>query len=149
MSSARTYLDFERPLAELDSKIDDLKALNGSDAKSGGGVDVTEEVARLEAKAEKQLKAIYAKLGAWEKTQVARHPSRPHFHDYLDGMITDFTPLSGDRKFGDDQAMIGGLGRLRGRPIVILGQEKAMIRNPALNIISVWPGLKATAKLYA
>ncbi len=123
MSSARTYLDFERPLAELDSKIDDLRALNG-DEKGAGAVDVSEEVARLEDKADKQLKTIYAKLGAWEKTQVARHPSRPHFHDYLDGMITDFTPLSGDRKFGDDQAMIGGLGRLRGQPIVIIGQEK-------------------------
>ena len=119
MSTARTYLDFERPLAELDGKIDDLKALNGPD-----GVDVSEEVGRLEDKAQTQLKSIYAKLGAWEKTQVARHPSRPHFGDYINGMITDFTPLSGDRKFGDDQAMIGGLGRLRGRPIVIMGQEK-------------------------
>lgn len=119
MSTARTYLDFERPLAELDGKIDDLKALNGPD-----GVDVSEEVARLEDKAQSQLKSIYAKLGAWEKTQVARHPSRPHFGDYINGMISDFTPLSGDRKFGDDQAMIGGLGRLRGRPIVIMGQEK-------------------------
>lgn len=118
-STARTYLDFERPLAELDGKIDDLKALNGPD-----GVDVSEEVTRLEDKASKQLKSIYAKLDAWEKTQVARHPSRPHFGDYIGGMITDFTPLSGDRKFGDDQAMIGGLGRLRGRPIVIMGQEK-------------------------
>ncbi|PHS37505.1 MAG: acetyl-CoA carboxylase carboxyl transferase subunit alpha [Robiginitomaculum sp.] len=130
MSSARTYLDFERPLAELDSKIDDLKALNGSGAdgadgaKDGSRIDVTEEVVRLEDKATKQLQAIYAKLGPWEKTQVARHPSRPHFHNYLDGMMTDFTPLAGDRKFGDDQAMIGGLGRLRGRPIVIIGQEK-------------------------
>ena len=122
-NTARTYLDFERPLAELDGKIDDLRSLNGP-AKDGGGVDVSEEVARLEEKASKQIKTIYAKLGAWEKTQVARHPSRPHFGDYINGMITDFTPLSGDRKFGDDQAMIGGLGRLRGRPIVIMGQEK-------------------------
>jgi len=118
-NTARTYLNFERPLAELDGKIDDLKGMNGSD-----GVDVSEEVARLEEKANKQLKSIYAKLGAWEKTHVARHPSRPHFGDYIKGMIRDFTPLSGDRKFGDDQAMIGGLGRLRGRPIVIMGQEK-------------------------
>ncbi|PHQ60164.1 MAG: acetyl-CoA carboxylase carboxyl transferase subunit alpha [Robiginitomaculum sp.] len=122
-NTARTYLDFERPLAELDGKIDDLKALN-TPAKDGAGVDLSEEVVRLEDKASKQLRSIYAKLGAWEKTQVARHPSRPHFGDYINGMITDFTPLSGDRKFGDDQAMIGGLGRLRGRPIVIIGQEK-------------------------
>ncbi|MCF6275102.1 MAG: acetyl-CoA carboxylase carboxyltransferase subunit alpha [Robiginitomaculum sp.] len=122
-NTARTYLDFERPLAELDGKIDDLKALNGS-GQDGGGVDVSAEVARLEGKAQAQLKSIYAKLDAWEKTQVARHPSRPHFGDYINGMISDFTPLSGDRKFGDDQAMIGGLGRLRGQPIVIMGQEK-------------------------
>jgi acetyl-CoA carboxylase carboxyl transferase subunit alpha len=122
-NTARTYLDFERPLAELDGKIDDLKALN-TPTKEGGGVDVSEEVGRLEEKANKQLKSIYSKLGAWEKTHVARHPSRPHFGDYIKGMISDFTPLSGDRKFGDDQAMIGGLGRLRGRPIVIMGQEK-------------------------
>ena len=121
--TTRTYLDFERPLAELDSKIDDLKAMNG-DAKEKGGVDVSEEVARLEEKAKKQLTTIYAKLGAWEKTQVARHPSRPHFGDYINGMITDYSPLSGDRKFGDDQAMQGGLGRLHGKPIVIIGQEK-------------------------
>lgn len=126
-NTARTYLDFERPLAELDGKIDDLRALNdpgNSGGKDGGDVDISEEVARLEDKANKQLKSIYAKLGAWEKTQVARHPSRPHFGDYIKSMISDFTPLSGDRKFGDDQAMIGGLGRLRGHPIVIIGQEK-------------------------
>ena len=118
-NTARTYLDFERPLAELDSKIDDLKAMNGPDE-----VDVSDEVAKLEEKAKKQLTSIYSKLGAWEKTQVARHPSRPHFGDYIQGMITDYSPLSGDRKFGDDNAMQGGLGRLRGQPIVIIGQEK-------------------------
>ncbi len=118
-TSARTYLDFERPLAELDSKIDELKAMNGPD-----GVDVSEEVARLEEKAAKQLKSIYAKLGPWEKTQIARHPARPHFKDYVRYLITDFTPLAGDRKFGEDQAMIGGLGRLGNTPVVIMGQEK-------------------------
>ncbi len=116
---ARTYLDFERPLAELDGKIEDLKALNGPD-----GVDVSEEVARLQDKAESQLKSIYAKLGPWEKTQIARHPARPHFNDYLLGLIRDFTPLAGDRKFGDDQALIGGTGMLGDIPVVILGQEK-------------------------
>ena len=118
-TSARTYLDFERPLAELDSKIDELKAMNGPD-----GVDVSEEVNKLEDKAAKQLKAIYSKLGPWEKTQVARHPARPHFKDYIRHLITDFTPLAGDRKFGEDQAMIGGLGRLGSIPLVIMGQEK-------------------------
>ena len=119
MRATRTYLDFERPLAELDSKIDELKALNGPD-----GVDVSDEVAKLEDKAQKQLKTIYAKLGAWEKAHVARHPGRPHFKDYVHSLISDFTALSGDRKYGEDQALIGGLGRLRGQPIVIMGQEK-------------------------
>lgn len=116
---ARTYLDFERPLAELDSKIDELKALNGPD-----GVNISSELEKLQEKANAQLKSIYAKLGPWDKTQIARHPSRPHFKDYLSGLISDFVPLAGDRKFGDDKAMIGGLGRLSGQPIVIIGQEK-------------------------
>jgi len=117
--STRTYLDFERSLAELDNKIDELRAMNGPD-----GVDVTDEVARLEEKANKQLKSIYSKLGSWEKTQVARHPSRPHFHTYVQQLVCDFTPLAGDRKFGEDQAMIGGLGKLGSQSIVIMGQEK-------------------------
>jgi len=119
MSTARTYLDFERPLAELDSKIDELKALNGP-----SGIDVSDEVAQLQDKAAKQLDTIYAKLGPWQKTQVARHPSRPHFSDYLAALITDFTPLSGDRKFGEDEALLGGLGKLGGQSIVIMGHEK-------------------------
>ncbi len=119
MSDARTYLDFERSIAELDSKLEELRAMNGPD-----GIDVSEEVAKLEAKSLKQLKSIYTKLGPWEKTQVARHPSRPHFSDYVKGLVTDFTPLSGDRKFGDDDALIGGLGKLRGQSVVIMGHEK-------------------------
>ncbi len=116
--TARTYLDFERSLAELDSKIDELKALNGP-----GGVDIGSELEKLEEKAKEQLKSIYSKLGPWEKTQIARHPARPHFKDYL-ALVSDFTPLAGDRKYGDDKAMIGGLGRLHGQEIVIIGQEK-------------------------
>lgn len=119
MSKTRTYLDFERPLAELDSKIDELKALNGPD-----GIDVSEEIGKLETKAEKQLKTIYAKLEPWQKTMVARHPSRPHFCDYVEALITDFTDLAGDRKFGEDEALISGLGKFRGQSVVILGQEK-------------------------
>ncbi len=119
MSTARTYLDFERPLAELDSKIDELKALNGPN-----GIDVSDEVAQLQAKAVKQLNTIYAKLGPWQKTLVARHPARPHFSDYLAALFTDFTPLSGDRKFGEDEALIGGLGKLGGQSVVVMGHEK-------------------------
>ena len=119
MSSARTYLDFERPVAELDSKIDELKAMNGPE-----GLDVSDEVKQLQAKADKQLKTIYGKLGPWEKTQVARHPARPHFSDYVKGLVTDFTSLAGDRKFSDDDALLGGLGNMGGQSVVVMGHEK-------------------------
>ena len=93
---ARTYLDFERPIAELDSQIQ--TALTG-------GNDISE----LEAKAQAELKSLYSKIGPWEKTHVARHPARPHYSCYIDALISDYTPLSGDRKFGDDHALLGGL----------------------------------------
>ena len=118
--TARTYLDFERPLAELDSKIDDLMALQANDA----AVDVSDEISQLKKKSSKQLETIYKKIGPWEKTQVARHPQRPHFSQYVSGLVSEYTPLSGDRKFGDDDALLGGLGRLLGRPVVVMGHEK-------------------------
>ncbi len=124
MNTARTYLDFERSIAELDSKIDELTAINGNTAGDAQDVDVSGAVAKLQDKANKQLESIYAKLGAWEKTQVARHPNRPHFKDYIQGFVTDFTPLSGDRKFGEDNALLGGLGKIQGQSIVIMGHEK-------------------------
>lgn len=108
---ARTYLDFERPIAELDSQIEAALAEG-------------KEVAELEAKAKEQLKALYDKIGPWEKTHVARHPARPHYSAYVEALISDYTPLSGDRKFGDDHALLGGLGKLRGRSVVIMGHEK-------------------------
>jgi len=111
----RTYLDFERPVAELENKIADLI--------DGGENDVAEGTA-LREKSDKQLKALYSKIGAWEKTQVARHPSRPHFSEYIAGLVTDFTPLAGDRKFGDDLALMGGLGKIRGQSVVVIGHEK-------------------------
>ena len=127
IQSTRTYLDFERPIAELDSKIDALRTLNGPNA-----LDVSKEVVQLQDKANKQLKSIYAKLGPWEKTQVARHPNRPHFSHYIKGLVSDFTPLSGDRKFGDDNALIGGLGKIKGQSIVIMGHEKGHDTNTRL-----------------
>ena len=108
---ARTYLDFERPIAELDSQIQ--TALTG-------GNDISE----LEAKAQAELESLYSKIGPWEKTHVARHPARPHYTSYIDALISDYTPLSGDRKFGDDHALLGGLGKLRGRSVVVMGHEK-------------------------
>ena len=112
---ARTYLDFERPVAELDNKIEALIA-EGGEAANG--------VEDLRAKSLDQLKTVYSKIGPWEKTQVARHPGRPHFSEYIDGLVTDYTPLSGDRKFGDDHALLGGLGKIRGRSVVVMGHEK-------------------------
>ncbi len=114
----RSYLDFEKPVAELDSKIDELRAL------AAGGSDIGEEVARIEEKAAQALAELYANLTPWQKTQVARHPLRPHCVDYIKALIAEFTPFAGDRKFGDDEAMIGGFGRFRGESICVIGQEK-------------------------
>lgn len=111
----RTYLEFERPIAELESKLVELT--NAVDSNPA-------DIIALKEKSENQLKAIYEKIGAWEKTSVARHPSRPHFSDYISGLLTDFTPLAGDRKFGEDLALMGGLGKIRGRSVVVIGHEK-------------------------
>ncbi|HRP11217.1 MAG TPA: acetyl-CoA carboxylase carboxyltransferase subunit alpha [Terricaulis sp.] len=118
----RTYLDFEKPVAELESKIEELQALaeaSGADAISQGV-----ELSRLKTKAESQLAAIYAKLEPHQKTQVARHPDRPHFVDYIAALVTDYIELSGDRAFGEDAAILGGTGKFLGRPVVVLGHEK-------------------------
>jgi acetyl-CoA carboxylase carboxyl transferase subunit alpha len=114
-----TYLDFEKPIAELESKIAELRHLPNS-----GDVDIAEEVMRLQDKVQKQIRATYAKLTPWQRVQVARHADRPHSQRYIDRLITDYMPLSGDRAFGEDAAIVGGVGRLAGRSIVVLGQEK-------------------------
>jgi len=116
----RSYLDFEKPVAELEAKVDELRALEASDSAAAIG----EEISRLESKAALALKDLYAELTPWQKTQVARHPDRPHCLDYVAGLIADFVSLSGDRKFGDDDAIIGGFGRFRGESICIIGHEK-------------------------
>ena len=116
----RSYLDFEKPVAELETKVEELRALADGD----DGVSIGEELTRLEAKAAKALADLYAGLTPWQKIQVARHPQRPHFSDYINRLITDFTPLAGDRLFGDDAAIVGGFGRLGGQPVCVIGQEK-------------------------
>jgi acetyl-CoA carboxylase carboxyl transferase subunit alpha len=116
----RTYLDFEKPVAELEAKVEELRALD----QAAGSVEIGEDVARIEAKAAEALRELYAHLTPWQKAQVARHPQRPHCVDYLANLITDFTPLAGDRKFGEDEAIIGGLGRFRGEGICVIGQER-------------------------
>ncbi|MCS6892610.1 MAG: acetyl-CoA carboxylase carboxyltransferase subunit alpha [Rhodovarius sp.] len=113
------FLDFEKPIAELEGKVEELRRTSES-----GGIDVTEEVARLQEKAQKLLAATYAKLTPWQKTQVARHPARPKALDYIRHLITEFTPLAGDRAFADDAAVVGGLGRFRGRAVAVIGTEK-------------------------
>jgi acetyl-CoA carboxylase carboxyl transferase subunit alpha len=116
----RSYLDFEKPVAELEAKVEELQGL----AQAGNAVAIEEEIARLEAKATAALDELYAELTPWQKTQVARHPQRPHCLDYVAALITDFTPLSGDRKFGDDDAILGGFGRFNGESICVIGHEK-------------------------
>mgnify|MGYP003626800370 FL=1 len=118
----RTYLDFERPIAELDAKIEELETLSASNGADSP--DVAEEVAKLRQKSGDQLAALYAKLDPWRKTQVARHPDRPHFRDYRKALIEDFEELCGDRRFSEDPAIVGGIGRFRGRSVVVLGHEK-------------------------
>lgn len=113
------YLDFEKPVAALEARILELQ-----DAARDSDVDAGAEITKLRAKADKQLKDTYANLTAWQKTQVARHPERPHFKHYIEAMFEDFIPLAGDRAFGDDQAIIGGLGRLNGRRVMVIGHEK-------------------------
>src|SRR5438067_614221 len=106
----RSYLDFEKPVAELEARIEQLRALEGGE----DAVALGDELARLEGKAAQVLRDLYADLTAWQKTQVARHPQRPHCLDYVAGLMTEFTPLAGDRKFGEDAAIVGGFGRFRG-----------------------------------
>jgi acetyl-CoA carboxylase carboxyl transferase subunit alpha len=115
----RHFLDFEKPIAELEGKIEELRRLSEPD-----GLNITEEIARLTSIADRQLRATYAKLTPWQKTQVARHPDRPKASDYISGLIVGFTPLAGDRAFADDAAVVGGLGRFRGHAVMILGTEK-------------------------
>ena len=117
---AEHYLDFERPIADLETKIEELSKL--SDTAGPGSMD--REIAALRARATTLRRDAYAKLDTWQKTQVARHPERPHCVDYIAGLIDQFVELRGDRKFGDDQAVVGGLGRFRGVPVVAMGIEK-------------------------
>src|ERR1700761_1052637 len=116
----RSYLDFEKPVAELEAKVEELRALQ----TEGDAIAIGEDINRIESKAALALKELYAGLTPWQKTQVARPPQRPHCIDYLNGLITDFVPLAGDRKHGEDEAIVGGFGRFRGDSVCIIGHEK-------------------------
>jgi len=115
----RHFLDFERPIAELEGKIEELRHISAS-----GELNIADEVGRLENSANRLLRQTYSRLTPWQKVQVARHPDRPHCLDYIGGLISEFLPLSGDRAFAEDQAIVGGIGRFRGRSILVLGTEK-------------------------
>jgi acetyl-CoA carboxylase carboxyl transferase subunit alpha len=114
-----TFLDFEKPIAELEARIAELR-----ETASAEEPNIEAEIARIEEKAARLLRDTYARLTPWQKTQVARHPERPHFKDYVAGLIEDFVPLAGDRNFADDSAVIGGFGRLGGHKIMLIGHEK-------------------------
>ena len=115
----RAFLDFEKPIAELEGKIEELRHLSDD-----GEISIVDEVERLQTRVDRQLSQTYSKLTPWQKVQVARHPDRPHCVDYVKGLITDFTPLAGDRGYAEDNAIIGGLGRFEGQSIIVIGQEK-------------------------
>jgi len=115
----RQFLDFEKPIAELEGKIDELRRMT-----EPGSINIADEVARLTEKAERQLRMTYAKLTPWQKVQVARHADRPKASAYIAALITEFTPLAGDRAFGEDTALLGGMGRFQGRPVMVLGTER-------------------------
>jgi acetyl-CoA carboxylase carboxyl transferase subunit alpha len=114
-----SFLDFEKPIAELQGRIDELR-----ETAADGAVNIDADVARLQAKSDKLLRDTFARLTPWQKTQVARHPERPHFKDYVAGLFDEFVPLAGDRAFGDDQAILGGFARFRGQRVLVIGHEK-------------------------
>jgi len=116
----RSYLDFEKPVAELEAKVEELRAMQAA----GNATDIGEDIGRLETKAVQALKDLYGGLTPWQKTQVARHPQRPHCLDYISALIAEFVPFAGDRKFGEDEAIVGGFGRFQGESICVIGHEK-------------------------
>ncbi len=118
------FLDFEKPIAELEGKIEELRHISDS-----GDMNIADEVSKLQEKSDRLLRQSYARLTPWQKSQVARHPDRPHFRDYAEHLIEDFTPLAGDRAFAEDCAIVGGIGRFRGHSVMLIGQEKGSDTN--------------------
>ncbi|MET0361256.1 MAG: carboxyl transferase domain-containing protein, partial [Sphingobium sp.] len=114
-----SFLDFEKPIAAVQAKIAELR-----ETAQDSAIDMDSEIGKLEQRSGKMLADLYAKLTPWQKTQVARHPDRPHFRDYVAGLFDEFLPLAGDRAFGDDQAILGGFARLNGRRVMVIGHEK-------------------------
>lgn len=136
------YLDFEKPISDLEGKIIELKKLATEDES----IDTTDEIGRLEVRVREAIVEIYSKLNAWQKTQVARHPQRPHFVDYAKTLFQEFTPLAGDRKFSEDAAIQAGLARFRGQPVAVIGQEKGNDTKSRIKHNFGSPVRKATAR---
>ena len=136
----RSYLDFEKPVAELESKVDELRALAAS------GSDIGDEISRIEDKASQALNDLYANLTPWQKTLVARHPQRPHFTDFINTLVTEFTPMAGDRKFGEDEALVAASAASKARASAWSARKRAPPPKAASSIISAWPAPKATAR---
>ena len=139
-----SFLDFEKPIAELQSRIDELR-----DTTADSAVDIGAEIAKLQAKSDKLLRDTFAKLTPWQKTQVARHPQRPHFKHYVAGLFDEFVPLAGDRAFGDDQAIMGGFAQFRGQRVMVLGHEKGEDTASRLRHNSAWASPRAIARRFA
>ena len=137
------FLDFEKPIAALEGKIKELRHLGGD-----SGMNIAEEIGKLQSRIDKELAQTYKKLGPWEKVQVARHPERPKMVQIIEKIFDEFIALSGDRAYAEDYAIIGGMARFRGRPVIVMGTEKAVRPNSALNAISVWCARKAIARLF-
>ena len=136
------YLEFEKPLAEIEGKAVELRAL----ARDNEEMDIEAEIAALDKKAVEMKATLYKDLTAWRKCQVARHPERPHCRDYINALFTEYTPLAGDRNFADDHAVMGGIVDLMGARSWLLAMKKAMIPSLALNATLAWPAQKATAR---
>ena len=120
----KVFLDFEQQIAELENKIEELRHLSDS-----GGVNIADEVSKLQSKADRLLRSTYQSLTPWQKVLVARHPKRPHFRDYADALLEEYTPFAGDRNFADDKAIVGGLAKFQGRSCVVIGHEKGIDTN--------------------
>ena len=139
----RHFLDFEKPIAALEGKIEELRHLGGD-----SGVNIAEEIGKLQSRIDTELAQTYKKLGAWEKVQVARHPERPKMVQIIETIFDEFIALSGDRAYAEDYAIIGGMARFHGRPVIVMGTEKPAQPNSASNAISVLCARKAIVRLF-
>lgn len=136
------YLEFEKPLSEIEGKAEELRAL----ARQNEAMDMEKEAAALDRKAETMLRDLYKNLSAWQKTQVARHPQRPHCKDYIEALFTEYTPLAGDRNFADDHAVMGGIARFHDQPAWSSAMKRATTRKAGSSGTSAWPAPKAIAR---